>query len=197
MIRIEKVAIISALITLILILSLTLRSYSQRYQDGSIAFQASTYPFYNLKKEYRANKFTAINVGYVNYKQNYTRWTGELFYSEKKVTTNLYKTHIKEYIVSYGYGFPLVSVLQNFFNIYADFGGLLGFTEVKNEEIHENIKSPFKQGLTFGLYGQLNAEISLLDFLVVFARAQLSYNGFLVFESWPFYQGIGVRIVFN
>lgn len=198
MLKIEKVLIAALILTVAIMFMAVKKSHGQRYQDGSWGLQVSIYPYYNFKKEYHNNKFKALNLGFANYGYNYTRQSGELFYSEKKVITDLYKTDIKEYIVSYGYGFPVISVWQNFFNVFVDFGALVGFTDVKNyDETHENIKSPFKQGVTFGAYGQLNAEMTLFDFLTLFARGQLSYNGFIVYERWPFYQGFGVRIVFN
>lgn len=196
--RIQKTLIASTIIMVMLVFAMTKKSHAQRYQDGSWGLQISMYPYYNFTEAYRNNKFKAFNLGFVNYGSNYTRSTGELFYSEKKVITNFYKTDIKEYITSYGYGFPVISIWQNFFTVFVDFGALLGFTEIKNyDEINENIKSPFKQGITFGTYGQVNAEVALFDFLTLFARAQLSYNGFVVYERWPFYQGFGVRVVFN
>ncbi|MGE9516619.1 MAG: hypothetical protein ACQPRJ_02345 [Solitalea-like symbiont of Acarus siro] len=198
MLKIEKILIVLLVLIVALILIITKKSYGQRYQDGSWGLQASIYPYYNFTEAYRDNKFKAFNLGFARYGYNYTRSTGELFYSEKKVITDFYKTDIKEYIASYGYGFPVIAVWQNFFNVFVDFGALVGFTEVKNyDEVNANIKSPFKQGVTFGAYGQLNAEMTLFDFLTLFARAQLSYNGFVVYERWPFYQGFGVRIVFN
>lgn len=172
--------------------------FAQSYQYSTTAVQAAIYPYYKQKGEYTSNKHHAFSLGFLKYRSDYTRTVAALFYSEKSIATDMYRSSVKDYIASYGYGMSLVDVLQQFFRVFADIGALGGYKSVSNYSYTaSNISSPFKSGFVIGIYTQLNAELSVFRWLVLFARIQVSYNGPIVYDQWSLYQGLGARIVFK
>ncbi|MGE9516695.1 MAG: hypothetical protein ACQPRH_05075 [Solitalea-like symbiont of Tyrophagus putrescentiae] len=182
--------------TLLFISYSSKNSYSQSAENHVLGIQASWYTFSGLNNKYSLNKFTAFSLGAVNRRSENTRSMIELFYSNKQIETYLYQTKVKDYILTYGGGVTILDFLS-LLKIFGDMGLLLGYESTDNHNKYDDnkISSPFKSGLVFGGYVQVNAELYLLRWLELYVRAQMSYNGTVVHEQWPFYQSIGIRVM--